>query len=414
MMPRRSSAHHLSPVVHSRTFSDDTANERRARENAAAQTVPTLDEARFEDIVHSVRYQAHNSALNLISTLKAKSVHSPEPLRVATAESLTAGLIFSTLVDVPFGGWYKYGCVSVYDTDAKRVFLGVEAPDVYTHKCAAQMAIGVLKNSNASVAIAVSGNAMPAQEKNMDDPPGDDDELNRLGEVFIAVAGYAHKREPPHDLAIFVQTHVYNFCEPQYGGSGLANIWLQVAQQERALRKFMRERGATKWGEENVGRLVNGFNEFLLTSHISAFIRLQTVRQACDDARAFLNKVHACVPPFIQMIGSDAGRISTMRNVNRGTGINNRVLAADREAAVAALQVVDTTATASLDRTNAKKGRKLFYGLSQPPVPVDSTLPQEDDDEDDYEYYGKWGGGGDDDQHATTGRWVRTISEDSI
>ena len=70
-------------------------------------------------------------------------------LSLATAESLTGGLIFSTLVDMPLGGSTKYGCFSVYDTDAKRIFLGVTAPDVYTHRCATEMAVGVLKNSNA-------------------------------------------------------------------------------------------------------------------------------------------------------------------------------------------------------------------------------------------------------------------------
>ena len=66
-------------------------------------------------------------------------------LSLATAESLTRGLIFSTLVDMPLGGSTKYGCFSVYDTDAKRIFLGVNAGDLYTHRCATEMAVGVLK-----------------------------------------------------------------------------------------------------------------------------------------------------------------------------------------------------------------------------------------------------------------------------
>lgn len=90
--------------------------------------------------------------------------------QVVTAESLTGGLIFSTLANIPYGGGHKYGAFSVYDTDAKRIFLGVKAPDVYTRQCAAEMAAGALRHSNASMAIAVTGNAMPDQSNPTDIP----------------------------------------------------------------------------------------------------------------------------------------------------------------------------------------------------------------------------------------------------
>ena len=54
-------------------------------------------------------------------------------------------------------GWCKYGCFGVYDTDAKRVFNSVKVDDVYTHTCAKEMAVGLLKNSNATLAISVTG-----------------------------------------------------------------------------------------------------------------------------------------------------------------------------------------------------------------------------------------------------------------
>jgi nicotinamide mononucleotide (NMN) deamidase PncC len=116
-------------------------------------------------------------------------------LQIATSESLTCGLIMSTLVDIPWGGFMKYGGFGVYDTDAKRVFNHVSVDDVYTHKCASEMAIGILKNSNATLAISVTGNAMPLNEH-----------ANQLGEVFIGIAGYNDK-----DEIIFV-TKSINMC----------------------------------------------------------------------------------------------------------------------------------------------------------------------------------------------------------
>jgi len=93
-----------------------------------------------------------------------KKLSKDKYLQIATSESLTCGLIMSTLVDIPYLGYIKYGGFGVYDTDAKRVFNNVSVDNVYTHKCAYQMAVGVLKNSNATIAIAVTGNAMPLNE----------------------------------------------------------------------------------------------------------------------------------------------------------------------------------------------------------------------------------------------------------
>jgi nicotinamide mononucleotide (NMN) deamidase PncC len=61
-------------------------------------------------------------------------------------------------------GDHKYGAFSVYNTDAKRVFLGLRVENVYTRRCAKEMAEGILKNSNATIGIAVTGNAMPYPE----------------------------------------------------------------------------------------------------------------------------------------------------------------------------------------------------------------------------------------------------------
>ena len=109
----------------------------------------------YNDKIQQYRQKAAKSAIDLINTLTGSNI------QVATAESLTGGLIMSTLVDIPAGGWHKYGCVGVYDTDAKRVFLGVETKELYNHTCAKEMAVGLLCNSNATLAISVTGNSAP-------------------------------------------------------------------------------------------------------------------------------------------------------------------------------------------------------------------------------------------------------------
>jgi hypothetical protein len=89
---------------------------------------PDFDLLRSEDILNNIKAESHKSAYKLCEYLHNESVRFKH--NIATAESLTGGLIFSTLVDIPFYGYLKYGCFSVYDTDAKRIMLGVNVEDV--------------------------------------------------------------------------------------------------------------------------------------------------------------------------------------------------------------------------------------------------------------------------------------------
>lgn len=145
------------------------------------------------ELIKTVERKALNQAYQLLTCLNGTNI------QVATSESLTAGLIMSTLVQIPWAGWHKYGCFGVYDTDAKRVFNSVKVNDVYTHTCAKEMAIGTLKNSNATLSIAVTGNAMPYY-----------DSLNKLGEVFIGLAGY--RKNENGDSEIIYLTKSINSC----------------------------------------------------------------------------------------------------------------------------------------------------------------------------------------------------------
>ncbi len=195
-----------------------------------------------------------------------------EVYKVATAESLTAGLLFSTLVDIPIGGSYKYGCFGVYDTDAKRTFLGVKVDDVYTHMCAKQMAEGVLKNSNATIAIAVTGNAMPYQKV------GQLDEAGKIGEVFIGVACYKD------DYTIVSKTSVYNFCNRQSPARSICKLWFNTIREKSKLNTLSAShacQGAPK-------QFINGMNDPIVTSFLSNYVRNKTAEVAYTFALSYL------------------------------------------------------------------------------------------------------------------------------
>lgn len=104
-------------------------------------------------------------------------------LTVATAESLTGGLLAATLTSVPGASAVFRGGVIAYATDLKSTLLGVDvdllervgpvAPDV-----AVAMAVGVRQRLGVSFGVAVTGVAGP-----------DDQAGHPVGEVYVAVAG---------------------------------------------------------------------------------------------------------------------------------------------------------------------------------------------------------------------------------
>ena len=96
--------------------------------------------------------------------LKLKQLLCSHQINIVTIESVTSGLIASTLTDVSQGGSYLYGGLVVYDIDAKRKWADVTTPNVYNKVAAKQMAEGTLKNSRAIISIAISGNATPYKD----------------------------------------------------------------------------------------------------------------------------------------------------------------------------------------------------------------------------------------------------------
>lgn len=90
-------------------------------------------------------------------------------LRLATAESCTAGMMVATLGDLPgCGSWLEAGFVT-YAPEAKCQCLGVkpdtiEKYNLTSEAVAREMASGALRNSRANVAVANTGIAGPASE----------------------------------------------------------------------------------------------------------------------------------------------------------------------------------------------------------------------------------------------------------
>lgn len=102
---------------------------------------------------------------------------------LATAESLTAGLICATLAAVPGASDVLRGGVAAYAGDVKTSVLGVEPAVIAEHgvvsaPCAAAMAEGAQALLRATWAVAATGVAGPTRQ-----------EGKPVGTVFVAVAG---------------------------------------------------------------------------------------------------------------------------------------------------------------------------------------------------------------------------------
>ena len=103
-------------------------------------------------------------------------------LSVATAESLTGGLVCADLVSVPGASAVVRGGVVAYAADVKTGVLGVDPALVdergtIDQQVAAEMAVGVRRTLGADVGLATTGNAGP-----------DASEEQPVGRVWIAVA----------------------------------------------------------------------------------------------------------------------------------------------------------------------------------------------------------------------------------
>lgn len=104
---------------------------------------------------------ARSLASRLLSSLRSRA------LTLATAESLTGGLIGAALTAIPGSSDAYWGGVVSYSVSAKTRLLGVSEETVtrfgvVSEETAREMAAGALSASGASVAVAVTGIAGPS------------------------------------------------------------------------------------------------------------------------------------------------------------------------------------------------------------------------------------------------------------
>lgn len=127
----------------------------------------------------------HALARSVIDLLKARG------LTVATCESLTGGMICSTLVDVPGASSVVRGGLITYQTDTKTLLAGVDAAliaekGVVSAEVAQAMAEGTRACLGVDIAVSATGMASPGEAG---DPPA--------GTVFVGVASAKGVRTIP-------------------------------------------------------------------------------------------------------------------------------------------------------------------------------------------------------------------------
>lgn len=106
----------------------------------------------------------NSHATALISVAQAQS------LTVATAESLTGGLLSATLVDVSGASQVLRGGVVAYQLELKRELLGVDWDFLqqhgpYNERTAIEMALGVRERCGADIGISTTGVAGPGPDR---------------------------------------------------------------------------------------------------------------------------------------------------------------------------------------------------------------------------------------------------------
>ena len=212
-----------------------------------SDTSPYPDKNSFLDDLESRRITEVARVEALVAAQKLKKTLSSNRLNIVTAESLTAGMIAKTLVDVPGEGATLMGGIIVYDTDMKRQMLQVSTKGVYSIKTAQQMATGALSNSRAMIALAVSGDAMPFPK-----------EKNKLGVVYIGVALRLADKILTYGKKISVcdQKEVTNMCD----------VWKNL----------------------NTTGEVPSYAPYQLTALVADLIRNKTVAAACNEARIII------------------------------------------------------------------------------------------------------------------------------
>ena len=163
------------------------------KEEAEKKLEPLLAEVskRLGSVIYSILPTDEGSlAMAAVEKLKEKK------LTVATAESLTGGLISATMVEVPGASEVVKGGFVTYQSVAKTMLLDVPAEmidtyDVVSAEVAAAMAKGAREKLGVDIAVSATGLA----------GPGGGTEERPVGTVFLGVASAAGVRTIPLRLS---------------------------------------------------------------------------------------------------------------------------------------------------------------------------------------------------------------------
>ena len=136
----------------------------KAATSAEVEEVLDVEEARVRSIIGLIVFGMDGA--NMESVVLDELVS--QGLTLATAESLTGGLIGSRLTDVPGSSRAFRGSVVAYAGDVKRELLGVPEGPVVGEEAVSAMAAGVCRVLGADVSVAVTGVAGPDSQDGQD------------------------------------------------------------------------------------------------------------------------------------------------------------------------------------------------------------------------------------------------------
>ena len=104
--------------------------------------------------------------MNIIEVLKKHN------LTISTAESLTGGMIASSICEISGASNYFKGGIVSYTKETKNKLLGlslenIEKYGVYSFETVEAMALSIKKKTNSNIAISTSGVAGPGPDENI-------------------------------------------------------------------------------------------------------------------------------------------------------------------------------------------------------------------------------------------------------
>ena len=129
----------------------------KAASGPEADALLADEEARVRSIVGPIVFGVDDQTMESV----VLDLLIDQGLRLATAESMTGGMVGTRLTEVPGSSRAYVGSMVAYDGDVKRSLLGVPDGPVVGEAAVAAMAIGVCRLLGADASVAVTGVAGP-------------------------------------------------------------------------------------------------------------------------------------------------------------------------------------------------------------------------------------------------------------